>query len=35
MIDFLENNRYADMTAKVAVKKQEFSWEVFARALVV
>jgi D-inositol-3-phosphate glycosyltransferase len=33
MLDFLENNRYAEMSARVAVKKQEFSWEVFAEEL--
>jgi D-inositol-3-phosphate glycosyltransferase len=34
MLDFLENERFAEMSAQVAVKKQEFSWEVFARELV-
>lgn len=34
MLDFVQNNRFAEMSAKVAVKKQEFSWEVFARELV-
>ncbi len=33
MIDFLMNKRYAEMSAQVAVKKQEFSWEEFVRKL--
>lgn len=33
MVDFLQNDRFAEMSAKVAVKKQEFSWEVFAKEL--
>ncbi len=33
MIDFLMNKRYTEMSAQVAVKKQEFSWEEFVRKL--
>ncbi len=33
MIDFLLNKRYSEMSAQVAVKKQEFSWEEFVRKL--
>lgn len=33
MIDFMMNKRYAEMSAQVAVKKQEFSWEEFVRKL--
>lgn len=33
MIDFVMNKRYAEMSAHVAVKKQEFSWEEFVRKL--
>ncbi|MFM8493195.1 MAG: glycosyltransferase family 4 protein [Bacteroidota bacterium] len=33
MIDFMMNKRYAEMSAHVAVKKQEFSWEEFVRKL--
>jgi glycosyltransferase involved in cell wall biosynthesis len=33
MVDFLSNNRYTEMSTQVAVKKQEFSWEVFVRKL--
>jgi glycosyltransferase involved in cell wall biosynthesis len=34
LLDFIENDRFATMSAEVAIKKQEFSWEVFARQLV-
>jgi glycosyltransferase involved in cell wall biosynthesis len=34
LLDFIENQRFATMSAEVAIKKQEFSWEVFARQLV-
>jgi glycosyltransferase involved in cell wall biosynthesis len=34
LLDFIENERFATMSAEVAIKKQEFSWEVFARQLV-
>jgi D-inositol-3-phosphate glycosyltransferase len=34
LLDFLENDRFAAMSTEVAIKKQEFSWEVFAQALV-
>lgn len=33
LLDFLENDRFFAMSAEVAIKKQEFSWEVFAKAL--
>lgn len=33
MVDFLDNDRYEAMSQQVAVKKKEFSWEVFANAL--
>ena len=33
MIDFMMNKRYAEMSAQVAVKKQELSWEEFVRKL--
>jgi D-inositol-3-phosphate glycosyltransferase len=34
LLDFLENDRFAAMSSEVAIKKQEFSWEVFAQALI-
>lgn len=33
LVDFLENDRYESMSAEVAIKKKEFSWEVFAGQL--
>lgn len=33
LLDFLENDRFSPMSTEVAIKKQEFSWEVFAKAL--
>jgi glycosyltransferase involved in cell wall biosynthesis len=33
LLDFLVNDRFAPMSAAVAIKKQEFSWEVFANSL--
>jgi len=33
MLDFLVHKRYREMSARVAVKKQEFSWEEFVRKL--
>jgi glycosyltransferase involved in cell wall biosynthesis len=33
MVDFLQYERYNEMSARVAVKKQEFSWDVFVRQL--
>lgn len=33
MLDFLLRNRHTEMSARVAVKKQEFSWEEFVRKL--
>lgn len=33
LVDFLENDRYEAMSAEVTVKKKEFSWDVFANAL--
>jgi len=33
LLDFLVNERFAPMSAAVAIKKQEFSWEVFANSL--
>jgi len=33
LVDFLDNDRYDAMSAEVAIKKKEFSWEVFAEAL--
>lgn len=34
LLDFLENDRFSAMSTEVAIKKQEFSWKVFARQLV-
>jgi len=33
MVDFLQFERYNEMSARVAVKKREFSWDVFVRQL--
>lgn len=33
MVDFIDNNRYESMSEKVAIKKKEFSWEIFSSTL--